>query len=364
MVGLLIAGFLGLVMLGEFGLGPLLITHEGEQNLILRLREAQAPALGPGLSWRIPLVDDVRTFEARELYLNVEPLPIQTRDKERIVIDNYVLWRIQDPLLFFKSFSTGQGQAELQIDRVVRADVREVIGRRTMSEVVTSERREIMREITEASRKQLEPFGVHVVDVRINLTELPPATEENVYARMRAERERLARKYRAEGKEEARGIRAEAQREARVIVAEANERSEMLKGERGGRRPGSPDLRRRLQHRPRVLRLRSQPRGLPQDHRSGHDPGAPAGPRVLSPVRIHRSSRSSGACAAGAEAPGTCAGQTGGAGSAGGVGMRLQRGTRARPSQPAAAATSNTTQDALAGTTPSKARVEAASRAE
>jgi membrane protease subunit HflC len=231
MVGLLIAGFLGLVMLGEFGLGPLLITHEGEQNLILRLREAQAPALGPGLSWRIPLVDDVRTFEARELYLNVEPLPIQTRDKERIVIDNYVLWRIQDPLLFFKSFSTGQGQAELQIDRVVRADVREVIGRRTMSEVVTSKRREIMREITEASRKQLEPFGVHVVDVRINLTELPPATEENVYARMRAERERLARKYRAEGKEEARGIRAEAQREARVIVAEANERSEMLKGE-------------------------------------------------------------------------------------------------------------------------------------
>jgi membrane protease subunit HflC len=231
MVGLLIAGFLGLVMLGEFGLGPLLITHEGEQNLILRLREAQAPALGPGLSWRIPLVDDVRTFEARELYLNVEPLPIQTRDKERIVIDNYVLWRIQDPLLFFKSFSTGQGQAELQIDRVVRADVREVIGRRTMSEVVTSERREIMREITEASRKQLEPFGVHIVDVRINLTELPPATEENVYARMRAERERLARKYRAEGKEEARGIRAEAQREARVIVAEANERSEVLKGE-------------------------------------------------------------------------------------------------------------------------------------
>jgi membrane protease subunit HflC len=97
--------------------------------------------------------------------------------------------------------------------------------------VVTGKREEIMSKIAEASRQQLEPFGVQVVDVRINLTELPPTTEENVYARMRAERERLARKYRAEGKEEARGIRAEAQREARVIVAEAHERSEVLRGE-------------------------------------------------------------------------------------------------------------------------------------
>jgi membrane protease subunit HflC len=228
---LLAAGFLGLVWLGELGVGPVVITREGHQKLILRLRQAQEPPLSPGLGFRIPLVDDVYTFEARQLYLNVEPLPIQTRDEERIVIDNYVVWRIQDPLLFFKSFPSGAGQAELQIDRVVRADVREVIGRHTLPEVVTDARVAIMKEITEASRQELERFGAFITDVRINLTELPRATEENVYARMRAERQRLARKYRAEGEEEARRIRAEANREARVIVAEAREQSEVLRGE-------------------------------------------------------------------------------------------------------------------------------------
>jgi membrane protease subunit HflC len=176
-------------------------------------------------------VEEVRSFEARQLHLNVEPLPIQTRDEERIVVDNYVLWRIHDPLLFLKAFPTGMGQAELQIDRVVRADVREVIGRRTLSEVVTSARNEVMQSITEQSRAELAPLGIEVADVRINLTELPPATQQNVYARMRAERQRLARKYRAEGEEEARRIRAEADRQARVIVAEANRESEVARGE-------------------------------------------------------------------------------------------------------------------------------------
>jgi membrane protease subunit HflC len=226
-----LAVFVGLVLLGERGVGPLVITREGEQRLILLFGDPRDEPMQPGLGWRLPLVDEVRSFEARQLHLNVEPLPIQTRDEERIVVDNYVLWHIHDPLPFAKAFPTDPGQAELQIDRVVRADVREVIGRRTLSEVVTGARAEVMQAITEQSRTELAPLGIEVTDVRINLTELPPTTQQNVYARMRAERQRLARKYRAEGEEEARRIRAEADRQARVIVAEAKRESEVARGQ-------------------------------------------------------------------------------------------------------------------------------------
>lgn len=227
----LVAAFVGLVFLGERGIGPLVVTREGEQRVILFFGDPRDESTRPGLGWRLPLVEEVRSFEARQLHLNVEPLPIQTRDEERIVVDNYVLWRIADPLLFLKAFPTGMGQAELQIDRVVRADVREVIGRRTLSEVVSSARADVMQAITQQSRAELAPLGILVTDVRINLTELPPATRQNVYARMRAERQRLARKSRAEGEEEARRLRAEADRQARVIVAEAKRESEVGRGQ-------------------------------------------------------------------------------------------------------------------------------------
>ncbi len=228
----------GLLQLGRFGIGPVVITREDEQKIVLFLSSAEPSLLNPqpiltepGLSLRFPLLTDVRVFDRRYLYLNTEPLPIQTRDEERLVVDNYVIWRIRDPLLFFKSFPTGPAQAESQIDRVVRADVREVIGRRTFGEVVTSARRELMRTITEQSDRSLRAFGIEVRDVRINRTELPAGTEQNVYARMRAERQRLARKYRAEGEEEGRRIRAEAERKARVTLAEAERDAEILRGE-------------------------------------------------------------------------------------------------------------------------------------
>jgi membrane protease subunit HflC len=114
---------------------------------------------------------------------------------------------------------------------VVRGAVREVIGQQTLDNVVTANRAEIMQEITAKTNASLAKFGIEMKDVRINRTELPKGTEENVYARMKAERERQARKLRAEGEERARRIRAEADREARVIVANARRDSEIARGE-------------------------------------------------------------------------------------------------------------------------------------
>lgn len=232
LIGLLVLVAIGagLLVLGRLGFGPVVVTTEGEQKLILLLGNPREEATGPGLTLRIPLAEDVRSYDSRWLHLSSEPEEIQTQDRERIVVDNYLVWRIADPLLFQESFPTGIDEAEAQIDREVRANVRAVIGRRTFEEVLSGARAEIMEEITLLSDKALEQAGIDVNDVRISRTELPASTLENVYARMRAERERQARKYRAEGQEEARRIRAGADREARVIVADAREQAQ---GERG-----------------------------------------------------------------------------------------------------------------------------------
>jgi len=230
LVLVLAAGLAALVKAGEYGIGPVVVTREDEQKLILLLKDPRDKATQPGLSLRIPFLEEVRTFDRRWLHLNSKSRLVQTMDRERVVVDNYVIWRIADPLQFYKSFPTGIEKAELQIDREVGGNLREVVGQHSIPEVLTEKREAIMNRVTEKSAEALRPFGVEVRDVRINRTELPPGAEENVYARMRAERERLARKHRAEGEEQARTIRADADRRARVIVAEAREKSERLRG--------------------------------------------------------------------------------------------------------------------------------------
>ena len=225
-----LAVFAVLVWAGNVGLGPLVITREGEQKIVLRLGDPVAVVTEPGVSGRIPLLDDVITYEKRRLYLNGEPLHVQTRDQEPLDVDNYVIWRIADPLLFRRSFPLGRQAAEEQVDQVVRSDLRDVIGRYTLQEVVTGKRVEIIQEITEKSGATLGAFGIQIDDVRLNRTELPAATEKNVYARMRTERERLARKARAEGEGEGRRLRADADRDALVIVAEAKRDADVLRG--------------------------------------------------------------------------------------------------------------------------------------
>jgi len=219
-----------LVWAGEIGMGPVLITHEDESNLVLLFGNPVSVRTEPGLSLRVPFVSDVRTFDKRFQYSNAEPLPMQTRDAQQPVIDHYVVWRIRDPLQFFRSFPGGMAQASAQVDRVTRSDVREEVGKRTFAEVVTTARGDVMKAITEASAAELAGFGIEVREVRINRTELPEQIEENVYARMRTERERLARKFRAEGDEQGRRVRAEADRDARVTVAEAHRQASELRG--------------------------------------------------------------------------------------------------------------------------------------
>jgi membrane protease subunit HflC len=183
----LVAVSVGLVAMGSVGWGPVVITREGEQKILLMFGKALA-VTSPGVFGRVPLLMDVETYPSLKLYLNVDPESIQTRDQERIVIDNYGVWRIVDPVEFRGSFPQGIELAKQQINRVVKAAVREVVGKHTLLEVLTDERENIRQAITERTAKSLVDDGIEIEDVRINRTELPPTTEKNVFARMKTDR--------------------------------------------------------------------------------------------------------------------------------------------------------------------------------
>ena len=228
---LLLLGLLtGLVAAGTLGIGPVVITREDEQKLILFLSQARR-VTQPGPSLRWPLLETAESYERRWLYLNTEPDTIQTRDGEQLRVDNYAMWRIADPIAYKRAFPNGRLESEKRIDRAVRDDVREVLGRHTLEQVLNVERESIMRQITERTQAKVSEFGIEVADVRINQTELPEGAEESVYARMVTERERLGRKSRAEGEERARRVRAEADREATVTIANARRDAEIARGE-------------------------------------------------------------------------------------------------------------------------------------
>jgi membrane protease subunit HflC len=227
-VVLILAVLIG--VMSFFGFGPVVINSEGEQRVALLLGDPVAEITEPGIHLVPPFVN-VLAFDGRWQHLAAGANLIQTLDQERIVIDHYVIWRIHDPLEFRRAFPTGMDEAAKQIDQQVRGAVREVIGRHTLTQILKDERALLMGTIAKDSGGAVERLGVEIGDVRINRTELPRGTEENVFARMRAERDRLARKYRAEGEEEARRIRALSDRDARVIVAKAEAAAAATEGQ-------------------------------------------------------------------------------------------------------------------------------------
>ena len=146
------------------------------------------------------------------------------------MVDNYVRWRIRDPLQYYRTLRTESG-AQSRLDDVVYSNVRESLGRHTLRDVVNERRAALMQEVTSKSDKKAREYGIEIVDVRIKRADLPEKNELNVFNRMRTERERLAKKFRAEGDEEARKIRSEADKQVQILLADARQNAEIMRGE-------------------------------------------------------------------------------------------------------------------------------------
>lgn len=207
------------------------IVDERQQVVILQLGKPVRTITEPGLYFKLPIpFQNAITFDDRLLEYDVAPEEVLSKDKKTLIVDNYVRWRISDPLLFLQTVQAIPN-AVTRLDDIVYSELRQELGKHNMSEIIFETREEIMEIVTKASDKSTDQYGIEVVDVRIKRVDLPRENEESIYARMDAERQRQANKFRSEGEEEAQKIRALTEKDKTIILADAYKESQEIRGE-------------------------------------------------------------------------------------------------------------------------------------
>lgn len=209
----------------------LFIVPEQQTALLLRLGKIVDSDFEPGLHVKMPVVQNVVLFDRRIQTLDAKPEHFLTSEKKFVVVDSYVKWRIADVAQYYRSTSGNINTTSRLLGERINAALRDEFGQRTIREVVTGERTEIMDELTRQAGEGASDLGVEIVDVRIKKIDFPPEISNRVYERMQTERERVARELRAEGAEAAERIKADADRQKTEIVAQAYKESEVIRGE-------------------------------------------------------------------------------------------------------------------------------------
>lgn len=218
-----------LLWAGNYGLGPVVIVHEGETKLLLRFGEVVKVLDKPGRpALRLPLIDEVKVYDARLQYANAAPAQMLAKG-ESLIIDFYAVWRLSDAHAFRRSYPRGFADAEKRILETMVSRVQEQVGRSTRAELLA--RSEVIATLEDATETALAATGIDVVDVRLNRIELPRAAEPAAYEQMREQRRAISRELRAVGERRAREIRANAEREAELTLAEARSQADITRGE-------------------------------------------------------------------------------------------------------------------------------------
>jgi membrane protease subunit HflC len=221
----------------------LFVVFESERAIIARLgalrkdSEGKHLVLKPGLHMKLPLVDEIHLFDAR---LNMTEIPserIVTKEKEVLMVDLFVQWKVTDFVLFYNTthgVNEGIGSRD-RAEQLLRQNVKGVLhaefGQRTLQNVVSGERKQLMAKLVDRIDENVRGYGMEVVDVRVNRVDYPPEVNDKVFARMSSERKQVAVGFRANGESKAAIIRADADRTARVMIAEAGKESQKLRGE-------------------------------------------------------------------------------------------------------------------------------------
>lgn len=220
-----------LPVLALVGFSSIFIVDETEQVVILQLGKPVKTVTNPGINFKLPFpLQEKITFDDRLLEYDSPPEEILSKDKKSLIVDNYVRWKIVDPLQFLKTVQAVP-TAKSRMDDIVYSELRRELGTHDMVEIITENREEIMDIVTRQSNSATLAYGISVVDVRIRRVDLPAENEESIYARMEAERKRQANKFRSEGEEEAQKIRAATDRDKTIILADAYKEAEKIRGE-------------------------------------------------------------------------------------------------------------------------------------
>jgi membrane protease subunit HflC len=210
----------------------LYVVSEFERGVKLRFGKLIESDIQPGLHVKLPIVDDVRIFDARILTLDAQQASFFTIEKKRLIVDSYAKWRISNVETYYKATGGVESVAHNRLSNRVNTGLRNQFGTRTLHEVVSGERDLLMKNITDdLNQSVLESLGIEVIDVRVKRIDLPQEVSGPVFRRMTAEREKEARELRSTGKEKAEKIRAAADRERTIELANAYRDAEELRGE-------------------------------------------------------------------------------------------------------------------------------------
>lgn len=228
-------GFLGLAVLLValmVGVSSVYIVTEYERAVVLRFGRLVHADVSPGLHAKIPFADRVRKFDGRLLTADMRPESFFTVENKRLIVDSYIKWRVKDVEAYYKAAGGDEAVAAERLASRVADGLRNQFGRRTLHEVVSGRRDELMAELTESMNlSAIELLGIEVIDIRVKRIDLPTDVSDSVYARMAADREKEAREYRSKGQEQAEVIRADADRQRAVLEANAYRDAERIRGE-------------------------------------------------------------------------------------------------------------------------------------
>jgi membrane protease subunit HflC len=214
-------------------LGSLAVFTVDETQTAIRFRlgEIVEANYDPGLHFKVPFINNVRKYDARVQSLDTDPERFLTAEKKNVIVDSFVIWRIADVGRFYTAVAGDPNRANLRLDQIIKDGLRSEFSKRTLQEVVSGDRRQIMEILSTIASREAKQLGIDVLDVRIKRINLPDEVSSSVFRRMRAERERVARDFRSRGAEAAERIRADADRQSTVILAEAYRDAERTRGE-------------------------------------------------------------------------------------------------------------------------------------
>ena len=225
----IIGGVIAIIILSS----AMFTVHMTQSVIVLELSKPKEIITEPGLYFKIPFLQQVKYFPNQLLDNDSLPAEVITKDKKNLLIDNFTMFRISDPLKFLETVRGEQG-ARARLDDIIYSELRVEIGNHNLIDIVTETRDAIMAKVTKETNIKAAEYGLEVVEVRIKRTDLPPEIASSIFNRMRTERERIAMEYRSEGKEEATKIRAETDKEKTILVAEAYKKEQSIRGEGDG----------------------------------------------------------------------------------------------------------------------------------
>ncbi|TEU19301.1 MAG: protease modulator HflC [Gammaproteobacteria bacterium] len=206
-------------------------VNETQVALKLRLGEIVTVESTPGLKFKTPFVNNVVKFDKRIQTLDAPAERFLTGEKKNVIVDSYVKWRIVDAEQFYKSTGGNIDRTNNRLAQIIKTGLKSEFSKRTIADVVSGERSEIMTNILKMANQDIDEFGITIIDVRIKRIDLSQEVSNSVYRRMQAERQRVAKDFRSKGAEEAEIIRAAADKERTIILANAYRDSEIIRGE-------------------------------------------------------------------------------------------------------------------------------------